>query len=98
MNRSDLIERLSNRNSQLQLKDTDLAVKVILEALADALSTGKRIEIRGFGSFVLNYKPPRIGRNPKTGERVNVPEKYAPHFKAGKDLRDRANKNAKILT
>jgi integration host factor subunit beta len=91
MTRSDLIERLANKFPQLQLKDTEFAVKVILEALTTALSNGGRAEIRGFGSFGLNYKPPRNGRNPKTGVAVKVPEKYSPHFKAGKELRERVD-------
>lgn len=89
MTRSDLIDRLAELHPQLQLKDAESAVKVILEALSTALSKGGRVEIRGFGSFGLNYRPPRQGRNPKTGDRVKVPAKYVPHFKAGKELRER---------
>lgn len=89
MIRSDLIARLSERHPQLLAKDTELAVKVILDAMSITLSRGGRIEVRGFGSFGLNYRPPRQGRNPKTGDRVKVPAKYAPHFKAGKELRER---------
>jgi integration host factor subunit beta len=74
---------------QLQAKDAELAVKVILDALSATLSRGGRVEIRGFGSFGLNYRPPRQGRNPKTGDKVKVPAKYVPHFKAGKELRER---------
>jgi integration host factor subunit beta len=66
-------------------------VKVILDALTDALARGDRIEIRGFGSFTLNYRPPRLGRNPKSGEKVQVPAKYVPHFKPGKELRERVD-------
>ncbi|MBI3902085.1 MAG: integration host factor subunit beta [Nitrosomonadales bacterium] len=69
--------------------NVDLAVKVILDSMSDTLSHGGRIEIRGFGSFGLNYRPPRLGRNPKTGEKVKVPAKYMPHFKTGKELRER---------
>ena len=72
-------------------KDAEFAVKMILDAMAGALITGDRIEIRGFGSFALNYRPPRTGRNPKSGEKVLVPEKYVPHFKAGKELRERVD-------
>ena len=72
-------------------KDADYAVKMILDAMTDALARGDRIEIRGFGSFALNYRPPRTGRNPKSGEKVLVPEKYVPHFKAGKELRERVD-------
>ena len=91
MTKSELIARLAGRFPQLVAKDADCAVKVILDAMADSLSQGDRIEIRGFGSFALNYRPPRIGRNPKSGERVEVAQKYVPHFKAGKELRERVN-------
>jgi len=91
MTRSDLIERLATHFPQLQHKDAELGVKVILEALTNTLSKGGRVEIRGFGSFGLNYKPPRQGRNPKTGTKVKVPAKYVPHFKAGKELRERVD-------
>lgn len=91
MNRSDLIERLANRYPQLQSKDAELGVKVILDAMSNTLAKGDRIEIRGFGSFALNYRPPRTGRNPKTGEPVKVPAKYMPHFKVGKELRERVD-------
>ena len=90
MTRSDLIAKLAERYPQLVAKDAELAVKVILDAMAAALARGGRIEIRGFGSFALNYRPPRTGRNPKSGEKVQVPAKYVPHFKAGKELRERA--------
>ncbi len=93
MTKSDLIAQLAARFPQLVAKDADLSVKMILEAMAEALSNGDRIEIRGFGSFALNYRPPRIGRNPKSGERVNVPEKWVPHFKAGKELRERVDRS-----
>ncbi|HCA26518.1 MAG TPA: integration host factor subunit beta [Betaproteobacteria bacterium] len=91
MTKSELIGRLTSRHSHLVAKDAELAVKTILDAMADNLASGERIEIRGFGSFTLNYRPPRIGRNPKTGDKVNVPEKYVPHFKAGKELRERVD-------
>jgi integration host factor subunit beta len=89
MNRSDLINRLAELHPQLLIKDADIAVKVILNAMSEVLSRGGRIEIRCFGSFGLNYRPPRLGRNPKTGEKVKVPAKYMPHFKPGKELRER---------
>ena len=95
MTKSDLISRLAQRFPQLTSKDADLAVKMILDAMTEALIKGDRIEIRGFGSFSLNYRPPRIGRNPKSGEKVEVPEKWVPHFKAGKDLRDRVDEGMK---
>ena len=91
MTRSDLIAKLAERYPQLVAKDAELAVKVILDAMASILARGGRIEIRGFGSFALNYRPPRIGRNPKTGDKVQVPAKYVPHFKAGKELRERVD-------
>lgn len=93
MTRSDLIDRIANRFPQLQLKDAELGVRVILGALSSTLSKGDRVEIRGFGSFALNYRPPRTGRNPKTGELVKVPAKYMPHFKVGKELRERVVKS-----
>lgn len=91
MTKSELIVRLAVRFPQLVAKDADLAVKMVLDAMTDALTHGDRIEIRGFGSFALNYRPPRIGRNPKSGEKVRVPEKRVPHFKAGKELRERVD-------
>ncbi|MDX9716793.1 integration host factor subunit beta [Thauera sp. WH-2] len=91
MTKSELIVRLAERFPQLVAKDADYAVKMILDAMTDALARGDRIEIRGFGSFALNYRPPRTGRNPKSGEKVHVPEKYVPHFKAGKELRERVD-------
>ena len=89
MTRSDLIARLAELHSQLLVKDTEFAVKVILDTLSATLARGGRVEIRGFGTFALNYRPPRQGRNPKTGDKVKVPAKYVPHFKAGKELRER---------
>jgi integration host factor subunit beta len=91
MIRSDLIAKLAEMHPQLQTKDAEFAVKVILDALSSTLSRGGRVEIRGFGSFALNYRPPRQGRNPKTGDKVKVPAKYVPHFKAGKELRERVS-------
>lgn len=91
MTKSELIAKLAGRFPQLVVKDAELSVKAILDAMAEKLATGKRIEIRGFGSFSLNYRPPRLGRNPKTGAKVQVPEKYVPHFKAGKELRERVD-------
>ena len=91
MTQSDLIARLAERFPQLVAKDADFAVKMILDAMSEALAKGDRIEIRGFGSFALNYRPPRVGRNPKSGDKVSVPEKWVPHFKAGKELRERVD-------
>lgn len=91
MTKSELIAQLAERFPQLVAKDADYAVKTILDAMVNALARGDRIEIRGFGSFSLNYRPSRLGRNPKSGEKVEVPEKYVPHFKAGKELRERVD-------
>ena len=91
MTKSELIDRLAERFPQLIAKDAEFAVKMILDAMSSSLVRGDRIEIRGFGSFALNYRPPRLGRNPKSGEKVQVPEKYVPHFKAGKELRERVD-------
>jgi len=91
MTKSELIARLALRFPQLVAKDADLAVKMILDAMSETLAKGDRIEIRGFGSFSLNYRPPRVGRNPKSGVKVEVPAKYVPHFKAGKELRERVD-------
>ena len=91
MTKSELIGRLAARYPQLVAKDAEFAVKVILDALSDALARGDRIEIRGFGSFALNYRPPRLGRNPKSGAKVQVPAKYVPHFKPGKELWERVD-------
>ncbi len=97
MTKSDLIARLAERFPQLVAKDADFAVKMILDALSESLVRGDRIEIRGFGSFSLNYRPPRVGRNPKSGDKVSVPEKWVPHFKAGKELRERVDKSLKAV-
>ena len=89
MTRSELIDSIAQRFPQLLKADTDMAVAEILRAIGQSLIEGRRVEIRGFGTFALNYRPPRVGRNPKTGERVDVPGKYSPHFKPGKELRER---------
>ncbi len=91
MTKSELIERIAARQSQLSVKDVELAVKTILEDMSEMLANGGRIEIRGFGSFSLHFRAPRTGRNPKTGEAVDLQGKYVPHFKPGKELRDRVN-------
>ena len=93
MTKSELIEILARKQSQLAYKDVELAVKTILEHMAQTLANGERIEIRGFGSFSLHYRPPRMGRNPKTGEAVSLGSKYVPHFKPGKELRERVNES-----
>ena len=91
MTKSELIAVLARKQSHLKDKDVELAVKSLLDQMSGALSGGERIEIRGFGSFSLHYRPPRIGRNPKTGDAVALAGKYVPHFKPGKDLRQRVN-------
>lgn len=88
MTRSDLVTRLADRFAQLTQRDTEFAVKTVLDAMTDALAHGHRIEIRGFGSFSVTRRPPRIGRNPRSGEQVTIPEKLVPHFKPGKALRE----------
>lgn len=98
MTKSELIERIAERQSQLSAKDVELAVKSMVEQMAQTLATGDRIEIRGFGSFSLHYREPRLGRNPKTGEAVGLAGKYVPHFKPGKELRERVNLSLQAAT
>ena len=88
MTRSDLVEELAARFGQLTHRDAELAVKTLLDAMGDTLVRGNRIEIRGIGSFSINRRPPRMGRNPRSGESVAIPEKRVPHFKPGKALRE----------
>jgi integration host factor subunit beta len=89
--KSELVETLAREQSHLAYKDVELAVRCILEQMSSTLASGERIEIRGFGSFSLHYRPPRVGRNPKTGDAVALAGKHVPHFKPGKELRDRVN-------
>jgi len=89
LTKSDLIGNLSKNNGHLPNKDVKMAINYLIKMMSKTLSIVERIEVRGFGSFSLNYRAPRIGRNPKTGEKVDLPGKYAPHFKPGKELRDR---------
>jgi integration host factor subunit beta len=89
--KSELIERLAQAQTQLDVLDVELAVKAMLERMTAALGSGARIEIRGFGSFSLHFRPPRMGRNPKTGESISMSARYVPHFELGKELRDRVN-------
>ena len=89
--RSELIESLVEKQPHLAHKDVELAVKAILDSMAGAFEQGERIEIRGFGSFSLHYRPSRVGRNPKTGQSVNVEDKFSPHYKPGKELKERVN-------
>jgi integration host factor subunit beta len=91
MTRSDLILKLAEQHPQYMAKDIELAVKCIFDSMTSTLAKGGRIEIRDFGSLGLNYRPPRKGRNPKTGEPINIPGKYLPHFKMGKELRERVD-------
>lgn len=91
MTKSELIELLAEKQPHLSQADVELAVRSILEQLSRALANGERIEIRGFGSFCLHFRPPRMGRNPKTGDAVALPGKHVPHFKPGKELRERVN-------
>jgi integration host factor subunit beta len=91
MTKSELIDRIAVKQTQLSPKDVELAVKAVLEYMSQVLAEGGRIEIRGFGSFSLHYRVPRVGRNPKTGTPVALSGKYVPHFKPGKELRDRVN-------
>lgn len=91
MNKSVLIRCIAERFPTLTAADVDAAVNLILGQMTETLAVGDRIEIRGFGSFVLSHRPPRQGRNPKTGQKVEVPAKHVPHFKAGKELRDRVD-------
>ncbi|WP_339339963.1 integration host factor subunit beta [uncultured Oceanicoccus sp.] len=93
MTKSELIERIASRQTQLSPKDVELAVKTVIEQMSQTLATGERIEIRGFGSFSLHYREPRQGRNPKTGETVQLSGKYVPHFKPGKEMRERVNQS-----
>ncbi|WP_026958001.1 MULTISPECIES: integration host factor subunit beta [Aliagarivorans] len=91
MTKSDLIEKLASKHIQFTSKEVELAIKEILEQMTASLQSGDRIEIRGFGSFSLHYRAPRVGRNPKTGEKVELNGKHVPHFKPGKELRERVN-------
>jgi len=96
MTKSELIELIAQKQKHLSYKDIEFAVKTMIEQMAQTLAAGERIEIRGFGSFSLHYRPPRMGRNPKTGEPVQLAGKYVPHFKPGKELRERVNAGAKF--
>jgi len=91
VNKKELIEKISKNQDQLPQRDIELAIKTIINCMTRALSAGERIEIRGFGSFSLRYRRPRIGRNPKSGTKVQINERYVPHFKPGKNLKKRVN-------
>ena len=96
MTKSELIEAIAAKQTQLSLKYVELAVKSVIEQMSNALTASERIEIRGFGSFSLHYREPRQGRNTKTGDAVQLPGKFVPHFKPGKELRERVNKGLKL--
>ena len=89
INKKDLIEIIANEQDQLPYRDIELSVKTIIKSMMNSLKKGERIEIRGFGSFSLRYRKPRVGRNPKSGESVNIDERYVPHFKPGKNLKEK---------
>ena len=91
MTKSELIEQIANQHPHLALRDVENAVRQILDDITDILAKGGRVEIRGFGSFSLHYREPRVGRNPKTGDPVPLEGKYVPHFKPGKELREQVN-------
>lgn len=91
MTKSELIEKLARKQNHLAFKNVEFAVKSLLEQMSESLAGGERIEIRGFGSFSLHFRPPRVGRNPKTGDAVSLRGKYVPHFKPGKGLREQVN-------
>jgi integration host factor subunit beta len=91
MTKSELIEHLAGKQTHLMHKDVELAVKLVLDQISNALARDDRVEIRGFGSFALHHRPARVGRNPKTGEPVSIPPKRVPHFKPGKEMRERVN-------
>lgn len=96
MTKSELIERIANKQDQLPPKDVELAVKMVIESMTQALVSDQRIEVRGFGSFCLHYRAPRLGRNPKTGDMVELSGKYVPYFKPGKELRERVNGSLQV--
>ena len=97
MTRSDLVEALAERFGQLTHRDAEFAVKALLEAMSESLARGHRIELRGFGSFTISHRPPRMGRNPRSGEQVAIPEKRVPHFKPGKALREEVDQGTPKL-
>mgnify|MGYP001607111639 CR=1 FL=1 len=95
MTKSELIEKLTLKQNHLMHKDVELAVKLVLDEVGNSLARQDRVEIRGFGSFSLHHRPSRTGRNPKTGESVEIPAKHVPHFKPGKEMRERVNLSRK---
>jgi integration host factor subunit beta len=97
MTKSELIAQITDKQPHLSQADVEAAIKTMLQHMSETLADGQRIEIRGFGSFSLHYRKPRIGRNPKTGEPVSLPEKYVPHFKPGKELREEVDASLKTI-
>ncbi|WP_139057587.1 HU family DNA-binding protein, partial [Candidatus Ichthyocystis hellenicum] len=96
---SDIVSRVAGRcGGSLSLKDCDSIVRIILNALSESLASGGRVEIRGFGSFALNYRAPRIGRNPRNGESVAVPARCVPRFKPGKELRTVVDRSSQTFS
>jgi integration host factor subunit beta len=93
MTKSELIEKLSMDHNHIQARDIEESVKHLLDLMTNSLASGERIEIRGFGSFSLHFRAPRVGRNPKTGDTVILEGKSVPHFKPGKELRERVNES-----
>ncbi len=89
--KSGIVSRLAQKQTQLTEEDVEMAVDTILNNMISGLVSGERVEIRGFGSLSLHFRPPRVGRNPKTGEQVKVPAKYVPHFKPGNELKHRVD-------
>jgi integration host factor subunit beta len=96
MTKSELIEQITLKQPELSAKEVEAAVRILLEQITDTLATGGRVEIRGFGSFSLHYREPRLGRNPKTGESVDLTGKFVPHFKPGKELREQVDEAKKL--
>lgn len=93
MNKSDLIQSVADKMPNLAIKDVELIVNTIFDAMTDSLSKDQRIEIRGFGSFEVRKRNPRLGRNPKTGNKVEVGQRRVPFFKVGKELKEKVNGN-----
>ena len=96
MTKSELIEQITLKQPELSAKEVEAAVRILLEQITDTLASGGRVEIRGFGSFSLHYREPRMGRNPKTGEAVDLTGKFVPHFKPGKELREQVDEAKKL--
>lgn len=92
MTKSELVEIIAEAHGEITRREAEVVVNEIFSAISDALASGDRVELRGFGSFTTKRRNPRVGRNPKTGESVQVPSKVIPHFKPGKELRDRVDR------